>query len=367
MSIEKLDSINCTGCMACMNICPVDAIKYRENKKGFLYPIIDRDICINCHICDKICPALKLKSDRQIEQTIYAAKNKNKQVRMNSSSGGIFHELSEAILDSGGYVCGAIYDDDFTVIHEISNDKTIRNKMQGSKYVQSNMDYLYRKIEEKLGTNVKVLFTGTPCQVDGVYSYLKYKRIDTDNLYTCDIICHGVPSPKIYKQYLKDLENRFKSKIKSVNFRFKENNEITNIRIEFENGEEYISNYTKGDYLYNLFLKDFILRDSCYRCNYANMNRVSDITIGDFWGIDKVDQSFNDNKGISLVIINSKKGKDIFNQISEKFDLLLINNKEDCLQDNLKKPSGIPKEYEEVWQEYYKRNYEGLKEMIQKI
>ena len=154
--------------------------------------------------------------------------------------------------------------------------------------------------------------------------------------------------------------------VQSVRTLLKANSYTQNIRIEFENGKEYISNYFEGDYLYNLFLKDYILRDSCYRCKYANMDRISDITIGDFWGIDKVDSNFDDKKGVSLVIINSLKGEYIFKQISNKFDLLLINNKDDCLQNNLKKPCDIPEEYENVWKEYFEKGYDGLKELMKK-
>ena len=365
MSIEILEKEFCTGCMACKNICPVNAIKIIENNKGFTYPTVDEQACIECHICDKICPILNRKKSSR-NQTIYAAKNNSKEVRNSSSSGGVFYELSELILNDNGFVCGAIYDDTFTVVHDISNDKKIRNKMQSSKYVQSQIGCLYEKIEKKLNSNSKVLFSGTPCQVDAIYRYLAYKNASLENLYTCDIICHGVPSPRIYKEYLKDLEKEYESKIKSVNFRFKENSYTQNIRIEFENGKEYISNYFKGDYLYNLFLKDYILRDSCYRCNYANMDRISDITIGDFWGIDKIDKEFDDKKGVSLVIINSLKGERLFNQISKNFDLLLINNKEDCLQNNLKQPCSIPEEYENIWNEYFSKGYDGLKELMKK-
>lgn len=365
MSIEKLDREKCTGCMACKNACPVNAIKIEENAKGFDYPVVDEQICINCHICDKICPILNLKKDSK-KQIIYAAKNKSNDIRLSSSSGGIFYDLSELILKERGYICGAIYDENFTVIHKIDNSRNARNQMQSSKYVQSQMLSLYKEVEEKLQDGKKVLFTGTPCQVSGIYSYLRFKRVDLENLYTCDIICHGVPSPRIYREYLNDLEEKFESKIKNINFRFKKNLYTQNIRIEFENGKEYISNYFKGDYLYNLFLRDYILRDSCYRCEFANMDRISDITIGDFWGIEKIDKNFDDKKGVSLVIINSQKGEDIFNEISNKFDLLLINNKEDCLQNNLKKPCDIPKEYESVWKEYFEKGYEGLKEFIDK-
>ena len=351
----------CTGCMACANICPVKAIKISINDKGFEYPIIDKSICIKCGICDKICPITASKknesNNRNTPIKIYAAKNKVENIRVKSSSGGVFYEISELILsEMNGCVCGAVYDENFEVKHIMTSKKEIRNNMQGSKYVQSKMGYLYKEIEEKLKEKKKVLFTGTPCEVDGVYKYLNGKNIDSTNLYTCDIICHGVPSPGIYKEYLNKLEEKFSSKIKSINFRYKENEYTQNIKIEFENGKQYISNYFKGDELYNLFLKDYILRDSCYRCNYASTKRVSDITIGDFWGIEKTIKNFDDKKGVSLVLINTEKGKAIFGKVSDKFNLI-ESNIEDCMQNNLRKPCDIPPKYDELWNIYRKNGY----------
>lgn len=358
----KVDYNKCTGCMACANACPVGAISFVSNDKGFEYPKIDKSICIKCGICDKICAITTTEKKESFKRgssdpiKVYAAKNKVESIRNNSSSGGVFYEISELILSNNGYVCGAVYDEDFVVKHILTNEKDIREKMQGSKYVQSKIGYLHKEIEEKLKEKKEVLFTGTPCQVDGLYRYLENKNIDTTNLYTCDIICHGVPSPKIYMEYLKQLEEKFNSKIKSINFRYKENNYTQNIKIEFENGQEYISNYFKGDILYNLFLKDYILRDSCYRCKYASTKRVSDITIGDFWGIEKTIKNFDDKKGVSLILVNTEKGKAIFNKVSSKFNL--IESKiEDCMQNNLKKPCDIPLKYEDLWKTYKEKGY----------
>lgn len=371
MNPINIDYDKCTGCMACRNICPTGAIKIKINRKGFEYPDIDKNICINCGICDRICPiTINKKEPKRITNNpikVYAAKNKVENIREKSSSGGVFYEISELILDKmNGCVCGAVYDKDFEVKHIMTFKKEKRNYMQGSKYVQSQMGYLYKEIEEKLKNNRVVLFTGTPCEVDGVYNYLASKNIDTTNLYTCDIICHGVPSPGIYKQYLKKLEEKFSSKIKSINFRYKENNYTQNIKIEFENGKQYISNYFKGDELYNLFLKDYILRDSCYRCNYASTKRVADITIGDFWGIEKTIENFDDKKGVSLVLINTEKGKAIFGKVSDKFNLI-ESNIEDCMQNNLKKPCDIPQNYDELWKIYEKNGFLGICDYIKNL
>ncbi len=367
MNCLEVNYEKCTGCMACIDSCPVSAISLETSKKGFIYPKIDNDICIKCGLCDKICKTI-LSNNKKINNTlipikIYAAKNKNESIRNRSSSGGVFYELTELILKNDGYVCGAIYNDRFEVEHVLTNDRKIRDKMQGSKYVQSNMYKLYEKIEEKLKQNKKVLFSGTPCEVAGVYKFLRCKNVCLDELYTCDIICHGVPSPKIFSDYLKDLENKYNSKIVDINFRYKENNYTQNIKIEFENGENYISNYFKGDYFYNLFLKDYILRDSCYRCDYANMNRISDITIGDFWGIEKSIDNFDDKRGVSLVFINTDKGNGIFSKISDKFNLI-ESKEEDCMQNNLKRPCRIPQNYNKMWKTYIEKGYLELIKMI---
>ena len=367
MSIEILDKGLCTGCMACKNICPVEAIKFSYNEKGFLYPNIDKEKCIECGLCEKTCPMLNKEERETPHQEIYAAKNKDLEVRMESSSGGLFHELSSVVLDNKGYICGAVYDEDFLASHVITNEKEIREKIQTSKYLQSSINDIYKEVENKLKDSNEVLFSGTPCQVDGLYKYLKTKGISTEKLITCDIICHGVPSPQIYEKYLKDLEEKYNSKITSVNFRHKENDYTQNIKVEFENGENYVSNYFEKDYFYNLFLRDYILRDSCYKCNYANMNRVSDITLGDFWGIEKLDEQFDDKKGVSLVIINSEKGKEIFNKIKEKFILLEVTDKEKCMQHNLKRPVDVPEEYDYVWKKYFEEGFKGLKDFINNL
>ena len=364
MSVEKLERKFCTGCMACKNICPVDAIAFEYNEKGFLYPKIDKEKCIECGVCEKTCPMLNKEKKEEPTQEIYAAKNKNMDIRLGSSSGGLFHELTDIVLNRNGYVCGAIFDDSFNVIHEITNSHETRNKMQTAKYVQSRINDIYKKVEEMIKENKEVLFSGTPCQVDGLYKYLSTKNIITDKLITCDIVCHGCPSPKVFEEYLKDIEEKYKSKIKSINFRHKENDYTQNIKIEFENGQTYINSTSGGDYYYRLFSYDYMLRESCYNCNYTNMNRVGDITIGDFWGIEKVDDSFSDNKGVSLVIINSNKGKELFNEVKDKFEVLFVEDKEKCLQHNLKNPTAIPNNYDSIWKAYYEKGFEGFKQFL---
>ncbi len=350
---------NCTGCGACSKVCPSSAIKMREDEKGFLYPEIMHKYCTNCGMCKRICPNLAERKEQANKINIYAMKNENEQIRATSSSGGVFYEYAKTILDEKGTIYGAAYNT-FNEIEHIQVD-SIENlyKLQGSKYVQSTITNIYEQIKDDLNKDKKVLFSGTPCQVVGIKTYLERKRINTDKLYTCDIICHGVPSPKVFKDYLKKLEKQYNSKIKSVNFRHKENNHTQNIKIEFEDGQTYISNYNQKDEFYQLFLNDLILRESCYNCKYTNFDRVGDITLGDFWGIEKTIQNFDDKKGISLVLVNSEKGKEIFEKIKYKYKLQ-ETNKENCIQKNLKQPCEKPKQYDKLWEDYLKEGYNKL-------
>lgn len=349
----------CTGCGACSIICPSSAIKMKEDEKGFLYPEIINKYCTNCGICKRNCPNLVENNKKNETIEIYAMKNKAENIRKSSSSGGVFYEYAKSILEDAGSVYGATYNN-FNEIEHIRIDSVESlYKIQGSKYVQSTIINTYEQIKQDLQKDKKVLFSGTPCQIAGIKTFLMRKKINQENLYTCDIICHGVPSPKVFKDYLKKLEEKYNSKIKKVDFRHKENNHTQNIKIDFENGKTYISNYDKKDEFYQLFLKDIILRESCYNCKYTNFDRVGDITLGDFWGVEKTITNFDDKKGVSLVLINSPKGKEIFEKIKGKFEVQK-SNKENCIQKNLKQPCEKPDQYDQIWKSYLEEGYSKL-------
>lgn len=359
--VEK--KYNCTGCSACSKICPNSAIKMKEDEKGFLYPEIINKYCTNCGLCKRICPNIAEKNEQNNEINIYAMKNKNEATRATSSSGGVFYEYAKSILDENGTIYGAAYNAFNEVEHIRIDSIESLYKLQGSKYIQSTITNIYEQIKDDLNKDKKVLFSGTPCQVAGIKKYLERKRINTDKLYTCDIICHGVPSPKVFKDYIKNLEKQYSSKAKTVNFRHKENNHTQNIKIEFENGQTYVSNYDKNDEFYRLFLNDLILRESCYKCRYTSFDRVGDITLGDFWGIEKTICNFDDKKGVSLVLVNSTKGKEIFEKIKDKYEIK-ETCKENCIQKNLREPCEKPDQYDKLWEEYLKEGYTNLAEKI---
>ena len=310
--IEITDKTKCCGCHACYNICPKGAIKMQQDKKGFEYPVVDKEKCINCGLCNKVCPIINNKQINN-EPKAYACYNKDLNMRMQSSSGGIFTLLAEEILNRGGVVFGASFNKNFEVEHIMVESVGKLEKLRGSKYTQSKIGETYKKAKEILEEGRYVLFTGTPCQIEGLKSYL---RKEYDNLYTQDIICHGVPSPKVWKKYIKHRDNTDNGKTKKISFRNKDNGwKLYNVKFEY-NSSSYKQNQNEDKYM-QAFLRNTILRDSCYNCSFKKLNRISDITLADFWGIQNIMPKLDDDKGTSLVIINSKKGQELFENIKE--------------------------------------------------
>lgn len=313
-TIDK-NKAKCCGCQACFNGCPKKAISMIEDNKGFKYPIVDKNKCINCGLCKKVCPVLKDDTNTN-NIKVYACINKDKNKRERSSSGGIFTLLAQEILKDGGAVIGAAFDENFEVRHICVQDDKDLQKIYKSKYVQSDINTMYVKAKDMLEKNRKVLFTGTPCQIEGLYSFLGREY---ENLYTHDFICHGVPSPKVWKKYKKYIEKKSGKQIKSIDFRNKTYGwKKYYLKFTFDDST-YEDNINFDPYL-KLFLNDIILRDSCYKCKFKKINRKSDVTLADFWGVEKVLPNLFDNKGISTVIINTEKGRQLFNNILESIE-----------------------------------------------
>ncbi|WP_289129026.1 Coenzyme F420 hydrogenase/dehydrogenase, beta subunit C-terminal domain [uncultured Clostridium sp.] len=313
-TIDK-NKAKCCGCQACFNGCPKKAISMIEDNKGFKYPIVDKNKCINCGLCKKVCPVLKDDTNTN-NIKVYACINKDKNKRERSSSGGIFTLLAQEILKDGGAVIGAAFDENFEVRHICVQDDKDLQKIYKSKYVQSDINTMYVKAKDMLEKNRKVLFTGTPCQIEGLYSFLGREY---ENLYTHDFICHGVPSPKVWKKYKKYIEKKSGKQIKSIDFRNKTYGwKKYYLKFTFDDST-YEDNINFDPYL-KLFLNDIILRDSCYKCKFKKINRKSDVTLADFWGVEKVLPDLFDNKGISTVIINTEKGRQLFNNILESIE-----------------------------------------------
>lgn len=333
MNIDVIEKRKCSGCMACYNICPKKAILIDE-KDGFFYPKIQNEICINCGLCKIVCPVLKKENEEKDKYKskkendtnnlleVYACKNSDEKIRMKSSSGGVFTLLAEYILEQDGVIFGAKFNESLEVVHDYIEQIEDIDKFRGSKYLQSKMGNTYIKVKEFLDIGRKVLFTGTPCQIEGLLSYL---RKDYDNLYTQDIICHGVPSPKVWRKYLEYKKEKNGEYPKKVNFRKKDILGWSKYQVSYtySNKEENI--HHDDDSYMKLFLRNFDLRKSCYECSFKEIYRKSDITIADFWGINEVNDKFNDEKGISAILIHSLKGRELFNKIKDKIEYTKAN------------------------------------------
>lgn len=317
--INIKDKKNCCGCKACEVICPKNCIEMTVDEEGFWYPIVDKDKCIDCGMCEKSCPILnKASRKKSFDAKVYGVYSNNESIRINSSSGGMFSELAASVLEKNGAVFGCTMNDDFSFAKHIKvEDVDDLSKLQGSKYLQSDTNITFEEVKNCLQNGQKVLYSGTPCQIAGLKSYLKKSKTSDLELITVDFICHGVASSKIWNSYKENLEKVFKSKLKKVEFRNKTYGwKNFSLYCYFENQKTYKEKITDDLYLRG-FVSDYYLRPSCYDCQFKGDNIKSDITFADFWGIDKVNPKFNDDKGASLVVIHSQKGQQIFDEIKD--------------------------------------------------
>ncbi len=305
---------NCCGCRLCENVCPKHAIKFVEDAEGFIYPKISEKECINCGLCLKKCPqANSFKLNEPIK--VFACKNKNSDELMKGSSGSIFKVIANYFISEGGVVYGTGFDDNISAKFFRVTKSDDLNILMGSKYVQSNTLNSFKEVKKDLALNKKVLYIGTPCQIAGLKSFLNEK--DCKNLLTIDIICHGVPSPKLFKRFKEFIEKKNNIKIKEFYFRSKEKNGWgMNTKIVGDNGK-IIYNDNNNNAYYSSFLKGETYRMCCYNCKYATSSRVGDITLGDFWGIKKAHPNFDSTDGVSSVFINTKKGDSFFRKIED--------------------------------------------------
>ena len=315
---------NCTGCHACVSVCPNNCIAMVVNEEGFSFPEINTSKCIQCNLCDRICPV----TNEQVKSThtqAYGIKNKNETERRDSSSGGVFSLLAEQILVHGGVVFGAAYNDDFAVQHIAVRDKKDLSRLRNAKYTQSMIGNSFKEIETLLKSGRKVLFSGTPCQCSGLKQFL---RKEYDNLLLVDLICHGVPSPKVCQMYInyRSLKENTGKRPVRMNKRSKKTGwSHYGYSTEFDYGDGKISQIGNG---HDLFMKAFVgnicLRSSCSDCKMKGVERCTDFTLGDYWGIWNQHPEFDDNKGTSVVFVHSQKGREILEQLSDKIDCLKV-------------------------------------------
>ena len=354
--LQTGQSQRCYGCRACEEICPKGAISMCQNSEGFLYPIVDINKCIDCSLCYTICP-YDNPPTMQDPVRAYAMQYLKKNRLMKSSSGAAFPAIADYIKDKGGYISGCIFNDEIKAIHVVTKDMDIIARMSGSKYVQSDTLNVYTEIKELLERNEQVLFSGTPCQVAGLLRFLKK---DYKNLITIDLICHGVPSPQLLKEYL---SSTYKDKVVELKFRDKEKNgwcSQGNVKLESETKKirfKTISPYTDSYYQY-YYLKNSVSRMTCYECKFSTKKRVADFTIGDYWNIRDVLPDLNPKDGISVVLVNSQKGLEILDDISANVTLYETSvNDAVNGNGNLQKPCDMPSLRLNIYDKIKKNGY----------
>ncbi|WP_455544269.1 Coenzyme F420 hydrogenase/dehydrogenase, beta subunit C-terminal domain [Intestinibacter sp.] len=342
---------DCTGCHGCYNICPKKCITMEFDEEGFLYPSINIEKCIGCNLCEKVCPIIHTVEVKN-EPIAVGCYNRDEKIRMESSSGGIFTLIGELVINSGGVVFGASFDENYNVEHTYVDNINDLSKFRGSKYVQSTIGNTYKEAKEFLEQGRKVLFTGTPCQIGGLKRYLNK---DYDNLICQDIVCHGVPSVYVwehYKEYISEGKN-----LVDVNFRNKSTGWKTySLKFDFDDGTSYQDIGNENSYIKG-FVRNFYLRPSCYNCRYKTLHRESDITLADFWGIEANLPEFDDNKGTSLIFINSDKGKQIFKHIEDN----IVHKNIDIEKSVMFNPSAFESSKYTKKREYFYKKYKNIK------
>lgn len=360
MAITKIcNKDKCTGCMVCINVCKFGAIEQGVDGEGFNVPKIINDKCTECGMCIKKCPSNK-KVHKNRPEKVYAGWSTDNKIRMNSTSGGVFSEISKYIINNHGVVYGCGMDGENIAKHiRITTNKEL-SVLRGSKYVQSQTLGVYKSVCEDLKSGKKVLFSGTGCQVAALKNYLEK---DYMNLITIDVLCHGVPSPKILSEYLMKKQKEFESTIKNVYFRDKSYgwNDFS-MKILFNNGKVY-KKITYRDKYIRGFLDEYFLRKCCHTCAYTGVERVSDFTLADYWGYrSQVYEDYDDNKGVSMILINTTKAESILNNLTGivKFERTLEN----AVKGNrcLKEPFPMNPNREEFWSEYKNKGYEYIEE-----
>ena len=338
----------CTGCQTCRLACPKQCISMQEDKRGNIYPVVDQSVCIDCLKCQKICPSLNPPTFSEHPLKVYAGWAKDKSARKYSTSGAISYVLSKHFLERGHYFCGSIWTTN-GAIHRVSSDIRDICSFQGSKYSHSDVKNTYNEIKQILLLGKKVLFTGTPCQVAGLRNFLQKEY---DNLFTVDIICHGVPSKRILRDRIKDVEEENGKKIVEMRFRDKRPDQLhTCCKYTFDDGTSVLHEYSK-DFFFRSYVDNYVLRENCFNCQYSRLQRVSDLTIADFWSYQPRSMKFyNYELGVSIMFVNTLKGRDLLDLVKNDIVYEERNYKE-CANRNMYSPQIKPKDFESYWADY---------------
>lgn len=317
---------NCSSCGACANVCGRNAISMQLDVEGFYRPVIDLEKCVECGACERICPwnkeVLNPNKSSKNPQTL-AAFAKDESIRLQSSSGGIFSILAERILENGGVVIGVAQTAPTRFGHIIVDNKEDLGKLRGSKYVQADANFIYKEVRSLLKSGRSVLFSGTPCQVAALYAVLGNTATSV-NLFTVDIVCHGTPSVKVFEKYIKELEKEESAIVETSRFRDKRKGwrlfSMTSSLNTISGDCFQFSKTLREDKFMRVFLQNICLNSSCADCHYGKLPRIADITLGDYWGVSKYHPEMDDDKGTSVVLLNTEHGVDLFNSISDKIN-----------------------------------------------
>lgn len=363
----RVDYKKCTACNACVQTCPQKCINLEEDAFGFSYPTIDLHTCTDCNLCNSVCPLENRLSVEAFEKKAYAVVHKDKEKRLSATSGGAFGAIAEYVLKRDGVVYGCAYDDDLKAVHtRIDNIENLK-ALNGSKYVQSEIADTFIQAQEDLKKGKLVLFSGTPCQIAGLRSFLKTAY---DNLITVDIVCHGVPSQAYFKKYIDWFSKAKNIKIYDYNFRSKKNSGwscagmYSGKDIKTDKPFESKLHYFDG-YYYYYFLRGDIYRTSCYSCDYANLDRVGDFTLGDFWGAEGEKLLFSTKEGCSLVLINSEKAQAIFELLELQYSSVSIE-KATRYNQQLTSPCAVSKKREKLLRRFCECSAEEIQKCFKK-
>lgn len=372
MKTELADRNLCTGCGVCSKVCPQNCITMVEDEFGFRYPKINSKLCLNCNACRKNCVILNSEMKFSLPSLgQYAAYIKDQKLLSKATSGGVLSLISKKIIQSGGYVSGACFNEYMSVEHIITKDIDQLDLLVGSKYVQSNIENVLTPIKTIIEKKQNVLFIGTPCQVAAVKRFVG----ESGFLYTAEFLCHGVPSPGLWKKYVDYIERKYRSRLLSYNFRSKQHGWGTIlVKAVFQNGKQFLE---RGDMnlFHSWFGKHFSLRSSCFNCCFRTEERCADITVADFWGIEKYYSNISKKQGISAIVINSKKGMEMFQNIEKNNEIVSVSVSRDSIwQDrktafsNFEEPEGrkafmdnaIHKSFDELCNLYPPKKYYNI-------
>lgn len=319
INITEQNKTSCCGCNTCGDACAKHAISFKTDIEGFWYPVVDKALCTNCGHCEKVCPVFQSadKIKRYKEPRVFAAYTNDEAIRTDSTSGGIHSMLAQAMYAKNAYVGGAVYNENHTVSQIIDDDPARLPEIRSSKYLQSDAIGVYKEIKQKLKDEREVFFCGCPCQVQALYKYLGNKEYD--NLTTCDFICRGVNSPKVFLKYMDMLEKRYGAKATEIKFKNKKWGwHNFSMRVKFSNGKEYCKDRYHDPFFVGYLQVGNFTRPSCYECHFKGFPQKADITLADFWGIETLDKNMDQDRGTSLVLVNSDKGYALFNSIKDK-------------------------------------------------